>query len=728
MIPGVKKRTLNLYDLMMYVAIARKHIRLMLLILAFFATGGLTFYVYARPIYHARSLVRVEIIARPLDSDTVLRNTPASITIASLKSPQIIERTAARLGVVAGSSTLLTKYIRKIDIKRNSEQNLEIDTWMYSYDWAVRWTSIMVEEFLAYREEQRVTYREALMKSYTHEMSDLDKKLDTSIGEKYAFREEKDADQTLIKLNQLSGLPQELSQTRQRIAEIERIEANLDNPNLTYTERLSIMSSFRSHEGLTVGNIIQPQPTPATQAATDDSTASTSPPPSTVVVVPSIASSANQEWQDIDRKRMQLEDEIAQASRIYRPGHHKMIALKKELDALDTQMALEYKANRSSFDLEYRSLLNKKADLEAKLPEYQDASKRNAQFQQKFEFYQAGQLGWSSMYKKMVRQLSNIDFTQDKERVNLYYDGLLEAKSFPESPNRMHIMIMALSLGVAVAVAVPFGIELLDHTISDFSQAESIFQIRGLGVIPVLGNREIERAALLDADDNHEQNLLENFRVIRTNLLSMGALTKVPQIIMITSSLPKEGKTVVSSNLSLSFAQMGAKTLLIDADLRRGRIHRLFGLRKAPGLSYVLTDKVSLDEACRPTGRENLHVMTAGEHLNTGTELLSSPKFAEVLAELRTRYDRIIIDTPPVLGLSETSVMQQFMDGVLFVAWCGRTPIKTMQMAIDILQNNGANFYGFVLNRFDLSNAMNYYQYYYYSNEYYRNYHALENT
>jgi len=154
----------------------------------------------------------------------------------------------------------------------------------------------------------------------------------------------------------------------------------------------------------------------------------------------------------------------------------------------------------------------------------------------------------------------------------------------------------------------------------------------------------------------------------------------------------------------------------------------MFGLRKLPGLTQVLMGKCSIDDACRSSGRENLHVMTSGEHLNTAAEMLSAPKFGEVLAELRTRYDRIIVDTPPVLGLSETCVIQSLMDGLVFVAWAGKTPIKNMQLAVEMLQNNGANFYGFILNRLDLADSSNYYQYYYYSNDYYRNYHALENA
>ena len=169
---------------------------------------------------------------------------------------------------------------------------------------------------------------------------------------------------------------------------------------------------------------------------------------------------------------------------------------------------------------------------------------------------------------------------------------------------------------------------------------------------------------------------------------------------------------------------------MLDTDLRRGRLHRLFGYRKQPGLSGVLLGQITLDEAIRPTPHENLSVLSTGQHLETGTELLGSQKFRDIMAELRLRYERIVVDTPPVLGLSETSVLQSEVDGVLFVIWSGHTPIKGVRAAIEMLQGNGANFYGFVLNRLDLSATANYYQYYYYSHDYYYHYspRALENA
>ena len=722
MIPGLKKRTVNFYDLMMYVAIAYKHARLMVLLFSLCSLGGLTYYVYARPVYHVRSLIRVEYLHRPLDADTAMAGSNGDVNLSQLTAPHIIERTAARLGIHAGWQTINLKYLKKLIIRANSQRNFEIDVWMFDRNLALKWTEMMVEEFISYREERRVDFRESVVKSYSREMNQVGKKMDETITAKFAFQEEKQTAQSLIHLNELANLPGDLTVVKQKIGEIERIRTHLDDPSLSLVEKLSLMTSYRNRN-LALGQVVRDSNAPGSLNETGTAGAQAS----NVIVVPSLMQPL-EKWEQIEKEMRRVQDEVAVLSQKYKSGNSHIIKVEKELAILNVELDGEYKVQRARFDLDFKALLHRQTDLEAKLPDYQDANKRYTKLQQQTQCYESGQLAWNGIYGAMARQLSEMDFTQSKERFELYYEGILDAKPYPESPNRMRLFLMAMAAGLVMAFGVPFGLEYLDHTIADFAQAESMFQIRGLGIIPALQTNDVERAALLDNADHHEQNLLENFRVIRTNLLSMGALTKAPQVVMITSAIPKEGKTVVSANLALSFAQMGAKTVLVDADLRRGRLHRMFGLRKLPGLTQTLMGKCTLDESCRPTGRDNLHVLTAGEHLNTATELLSSGKFQEVLDELRKRYDRIIIDTPPVLGLSETSVIQTMMDGVIFVAWAGKTPIKSMQLAVEILQNNGANFYGFVLNRLDLADSANYYQYYYYSNDYYRNYHALENA
>ena len=236
---------------------------------------------------------------------------------------------------------------------------------------------------------------------------------------------------------------------------------------------------------------------------------------------------------------------------------------------------------------------------------------------------------------------------------------------------------------------------------------EATFQLRGLGTVPALKGQAEHYSALLERDDSKRSALAEDFEVIRTNLLSTGALTKIPQVTMVTSALPNEGKTVVSSNLAAAFAQVGDRTLLIDTDLRRGRMHRLFGFRRAPGLTNVLFDEVPIEEAIRPTPHRNRLVLTAGRPTDTGPEILGSAEFVRLMAQLREKYDRIVVDTAPVLGLAETLILQRHVDGVLLVISNGNSSHRATKAAIEMLQNNGANLYGFVLNRVNLSARTN---------------------
>ncbi|MFN7139154.1 MAG: CpsD/CapB family tyrosine-protein kinase, partial [Limisphaerales bacterium] len=186
----------------------------------------------------------------------------------------------------------------------------------------------------------------------------------------------------------------------------------------------------------------------------------------------------------------------------------------------------------------------------------------------------------------------------------------------------------------------------------------------------------------------------------------------MPQVLIVTSAMPQEGKTVVSSNLAMSFALKGEKTLLIDADLRRGRLYRVFDAQNKPGLSDVLREHRPIEDAFRPTGHENLTLLTCGKHLDAACELIDTPAFAKMLQEMRKRYDRIIIDTPPVLGLAETSIIQRLADGVVFVIWSGYTPMRNVKAAVQTLQTNGTKFLGFVLNRLDFQSLGNRYKYF----------------
>jgi capsular exopolysaccharide synthesis family protein len=725
MIPGLNKRVFNLHDLMLYLALACKHLRLMVLLLCMSLLAGIAAFIYSRPVYFSRSLIRVDELALPVDSDAVFHDSSLSSIIAELQSPAIVERTARRLGINTGFREIQGRYLKQLRITPSAEADGKLEVEVYSYEktWPAKWTELMVDEFLKEREEAREKYRASIVRSWGDVIGDAGQKMDDNLDSRFNSQDQSKLINATMDMNRLHDLPVQLVQLQQRIDRFDQVIKKLDDPNLETVAKLSLIDSLDAEINLHVGQVVTQSVTAASGSADEMTPAVNS---GESIVEPGLA--APPEWQLLDQQERRIQRQIADASRIYLPGNRKMMALNTQLEGVRANLDLDYQSARSRLELQRQSLEDQEHDLEKKLPEYQAINHQYAKLEQDSQLHSAGQMAWQSIYTDAEKYINELEYTANKERVNLQYLGIVVLRPDPVSPNKMRLAIMSLLLGAGLAILVPFLIEYLDFTFSNMNEIEATFQMRGLGIIPQLVKQDDHSPLINLRKADGEQDLVENFRLVRTNLLAMGALSKAPAVLMITSAMPREGKTVVSSNLSLSFAQMGEKILLIDTDLRRGRLHRLFGLRKSPGLSDLLLGKVSLEDAIRPSGAENLSILSAGEHLQFGTELLGSQKFTDLMRELRPRYDRIIMDTPPVLGLSETSILQNYVDGVLFVIWSGRTPIRTVKTAIDMLSSNGANFYGFVLNRLDLTSMPNYYQYYYYSSDYYHSYHSIESV
>jgi capsular exopolysaccharide synthesis family protein len=720
MIPGAKKPAFTLHDVFLYIAIASKHARLMALLICFALTAGLTYYVFARPIYYFHALIHLDYLPRPMDTEKIYDDSRLTAFVAQLTQPPIMLRTARALGIDTNGRDLERKYLLKFRASLDAENNIEVEAYPWCADWAHRWTETMVSEFLAWRQEKRVQDRNNIVKLYSEELKDVVSRLDQQFSEKADFQDQQDFTHTLILINSIKTLPEELARVQKRIDELGRVRVRLQDPNLDSVAKLSLIAGAdEADTRLSLGQMVD-QPAAATDGDKKDKK-STEANNSSIVTLGLLKS--EHPWDALAQEQQKIKRQIEEASRNWLPTARAMQPLNKSLEVVNQRLDAELAIALDRFNLQYQELLNKKHDLDGKLPQYEELTRKHGKLLLQLNVFDMSRLPYETYVADMKKEISELEFAGEKERINLKYAGLIEVRDFPVSPNRLHIVMLSLVFGLALAIGVPFLIEYLDHTMTNMEEVEHSFRLRGLGVVP-----QTETSDTLvgyEQDPVQKNGLVENFRVIRTNMLSMGAMSKPPHVVMVTSAMPKEGKTVVATNLAASFALTGAKTLLIDTDLRRGRLHRLFGYRKEPGLSNVLSGECTLEEAFRPTIQENLTVLSAGRHLESGTELLGSANFAAMLAGLRDRFERIVIDTPPVLGLSETSIMQNLVDGVLFVIWTGHTPVRGVQSAIETLRANGANFYGFVLNRLDLNATQNYYQYYYYSYDYYYQ-HAAE--
>lgn len=205
----------------------------------------------------------------------------------------------------------------------------------------------------------------------------------------------------------------------------------------------------------------------------------------------------------------------------------------------------------------------------------------------------------------------------------------------------------------------------------------------------------------------------EAFRSLRTNL-SFSGVDKPYRTILVTSTFPSEGKTSTVANLGVVLAQAGQRVLIIDCDLRKPTQHKMFNLASAPGVTNIVISDLELAQVAQSTDIENLFVVTSGPVPLNPSELVGSKKMAALFSTVSKAYDIVLVDSPPVVTVTDASLLSTLVDGVLLVVKTASTKIEMVQESKTLLERVNAKIIGVVLNHVDINGSSYYYQYYYY--------------
>jgi capsular exopolysaccharide synthesis family protein len=279
----------------------------------------------------------------------------------------------------------------------------------------------------------------------------------------------------------------------------------------------------------------------------------------------------------------------------------------------------------------------------------------------------------------------------------------------PIYPDHTTTILYGCLYGTGFALLLVFFFEYMDNRIKNPDEIRTHLGVPFLGMVPALFGHDINDPLI---NNGVPANFIESVRAIRTNLLFSCPETG-GHTIAVTSSGPGEGKTVIAVNLAMALAQSGARVLLIDADMRKSRAHEAFKLPSTPGLSNVIVGNAKASEAVRRTSVDNLWLLPAGVQPPNPPELLGSKRFVDFMTTLATHFDWVVVDTPPVMAVTDSCVAAHVTHAIVFVVGAEMTSRHAARRALEQLEHSKARLVGVVLNRVDLKHNGYYYSQYY---------------
>jgi succinoglycan biosynthesis transport protein ExoP len=313
------------------------------------------------------------------------------------------------------------------------------------------------------------------------------------------------------------------------------------------------------------------------------------------------------------------------------------------------------------------------------------------------------------IYNSLLQRAKETGVSGELKSSNIRVVDVAERPRKPVSPQTALNELLALLTGTMLACGLVFFFEYMDSRIKTPDEIRAHLGLAHLGLLPSMDQKDGKYPLL---SGGVPANFSEAFRAFRTNVLFSSAHEGARSLV-VTSTGPGEGKSMVASNLAISLAQAGQRVLLIDADMRKPKAHEIFGFKQEPGLSNVMVGSSKASEAVRKTTVAGLWVLGAGRIPPNPAELLGSARFREFVSSLKAHFDWIIIDTPPVMAVTDSSLVAHDASGVIFVVGAEMTSHHAARRAIDQLENANAKFVGAVLNRVDLKNNAYYYSQYY---------------
>jgi succinoglycan biosynthesis transport protein ExoP len=457
--------------------------------------------------------------------------------------------------------------------------------------------------------------------------------------------------------------------------------------------------------------------------------------------------------QSLQTEYTRMKNEYEEKSKVFKSSYPEMIRLVAKLESMREELKSEIKKAVDLAESEYRSEQKKESSLRELLEKQRaDVITMNS-----------NAILYNSLKIEVENKrklLSSLVERQNETLVSARLGGLKtsnisiidkgEVPQNPVTPKKKRNLLLSFLIGILGGGGLCFILEYLDNTVKGPEDVEKLTGLPSLGVIPYLppeGIKRRKRYGLYSKykyseqkeNPGEEKNLpdikeiefvneihpnlpvSEDYRTVRTSILLSHAGAP-PQMIVFSSSLPQEGKTATVTNMAVSFSQLDKKVLVIDADLRKPRLHRLFKVKNSVGLSACLTGKVTIKDAILKTSIKNISLIPSGPIPPNPAELLNSESMKKLLSDIKKKYDVILLDTPPVLAVVDALIVSSLSDCMVFIIKAGKTARMPFLRSVEELKRANAKIIGVLFNEVKLKEREYYSPYYHYYRQGYQYY------
>jgi succinoglycan biosynthesis transport protein ExoP len=440
--------------------------------------------------------------------------------------------------------------------------------------------------------------------------------------------------------------------------------------------------------------------------------------------------------QDLQRKRTDLAVQYTELVSQYGPNFPKVLRLQAQMKEVDDQIARERRGIVLQLESDYREAKQREELIRQALDLQKAETNNMAEKMVQYNILKRESEADKSLYEGLLTKLKEAGIAEGLKSSNLRVVDPAMIPSYPARPAKARNIALAFLVGLVGGIGLALLREYLDNTVKTPDDIETLTRLPSLAVVPAFGDNGSHKRRMgifggpstnghekrieLVAQHLPKSQMSEAFRALRTALL-LSQPDHPPQVILVTSALPREGKTTAAANLAVTLAQLGDKTVLVDADLRKPGVGRLLNLGsgKYAGLSSYLAGVSTLDLVTVPHPViPNLAAIPTGPLPPNPADLLSSHKLADAIVELRTKFKFVVIDSPPIMAATDAVILSVQADGVLLVVRSGETPKEAFTRTRDLLISVKSRILGVVLNAVDASAPDYYYSYRYYPYSY----------